>query len=323
MASSRKSSNTDELPAALAACLARHVQPGQHVVLGLSGGVDSISLLHALADAALGAAWTLAALHVHHGLSAHADTWEDFCRTACARLQVSFESVRVSVERGAADGLEGAARRARHAAYPAARGDWVMLAQHRDDQAETLLFNLLRGTGLAGAAAMRERNGRLLRPLLGVSRREVEAYAAAHGLTWVEDESNADIRHTRNFLRRRIIPELQGRFPAATKNLAGASQRFAAALDLLDELARSDLGPVEDFPLELACLNSLSEARASNALRYLLARRQVMIPSESRLREALRQMREAAPDRHPVLAFGHCRLLRRRGLVYLETDDSR
>lgn len=323
MASSRKSSNIDELPAALDACLKRYVQPGQHLVLGLSGGVDSISLLHALAEKSQGASWTLAALHVHHGLSAHADTWEDFCRAACARLQVPFESVRVSVERGAADGLEAAARRARHAAYATVRGDWVMLAHHRDDQAETLLFNLLRGAGLAGAAAMRERNGRLLRPLLGVSRSGIEAYAAAHGLTWVEDESNADTRHARNFLRRRIFPELQKRFPAATKNLAGASQRFAAALDLLDELARSDLGAIEDFPLDLACLNGLSEARASNALRYLLARRQVMIPSELRLREALRQMRDAAPDRHPVLVFGHCRLLRRRGLVYLETDDNR
>lgn len=292
-------------------------------MLGLSGGVDSISLLHVLAGQSPGATWSLAALHVHHGLSPHADAWEGFCRETCGRLRVPFESVRVNVERGSPDGLEGAARRARHAAFAAATGDWVMLAQHRDDQAETLLFNLLRGTGLAGAAAMRERNGRLLRPWLDSGRETIEAYAAAHGLAWVEDESNADIRHSRNFLRRKIIPELQGRFPAAARNLAAASLRFAAALELLDELAQGDLGATTDFPLEAGLLTNLSEARACNVLRYLFARRQVMIPSEARLREALRQMREAAPDRHPALAFGRFRLARRGDRIHLESDDSR
>jgi tRNA(Ile)-lysidine synthase len=193
-----------------------------------------------------------------------------------------------------------------------------MLAQHRDDQAETLLFNLLRGTGLAGAAAMREHNGRLLRPWLGVSREAIEAYAATHGLVWVEDESNADIRHSRNFLRTKILPDLQGRFPAAAKNLAGASQRFAAALDLLDEMAREDLGDEGDFPVDIIRLQALSEARAGNALRYLLAKNRVQIPSEGRLLEALRQMCEAGTDRHPALAFGGHRLVRRRGKIYLE-----
>lgn len=290
-------------------------------MLGLSGGIDSISLLHALAAEARDSAWTLAALHVHHGLSPHADAWQGFCRNACARLRVEFDSVRVRVERDAADGLEAAARRARHAAFAAAAGDWIMLAQHRDDQAETLLFNLLRGTGLAGAAAMRERNGRLLRPWLGLGRDTIAAYAVAHELAWVDDESNADIRHTRNFLRLRILPEIEGRFPAAAKNLAGASLRFAAALDLLDELACADLGTERDFPLSLARLQGLSEARAGNVLRFLLARRQVMIPSEARLREALRQMRDAGPDRHPALRFGAYRLLRRRGRIYLESVE--
>lgn len=318
MASSRKSPNTDELPAALAACLARHVHSGQHVVLGLSGGVDSICLLHVLAAQSQGAAWIFSAIHVHHGLSPHADAWENFCRETCACLQVPFNSVRVSVERGSPDGLEGAARRARRAAFAAASADWIMLAQHQNDQAETLLFNLLRGTGLSGAAAMRERNGRLLRPWLDIGREAIEAYAGAHGLVWIEDESNADIRHSRNFLRHRIMPELHGRFPAAAKNFAGASQRFAAALDLLDDLARIDLGGATDFPVPIAVLQGLSETRAGNVLRYLLARRQVMIPSEARLLEAVRQMREAAQDRHPALRFGaHC-LRRRSGKVYLE-----
>lgn len=323
MASSRKSLPA-EVPSAptqaLVDCLARRVLPGQHLVLGLSGGVDSVVLLHALAAArsATPAAFTLSALHVHHGLSPNADRWEDFCRSLSKRLDVPFACAHVSVEHGSADGLEGAARRARHAAFAAAAADWVVLAQHRDDQAETLLFNLLRGTGLAGVAAMRERSGRLLRPLLPVGRADIEAYARRHGLDWVEDESNADLRHTRNFLRHRVLPVLHDRFPAAAKNMAAAATRFAEALALLDALARIDLDGTEDFPLDIACLDRLDEARARNVLRYLLARRQVMIPGEARLAEALRQMRSAGPDRHPALVFGDWRLLRRRSRLYLE-----
>lgn len=325
MASSRKSPPIEPAPAltdALAACLARQVVPGQQLVVGLSGGVDSVVLLHALVahrDVA-SATFSLAALHVHHGISPYADDWERFCRAYCARLAVPFASVRVAVERGSRDGLEAAARRARHAAFAAAAADWIVLAQHRDDQAETLLFNLLRGTGLAGAAAMRERNGRLLRPLLPVGRADIEAYARAHALEWVEDESNADLRHARNFLRRRILPELQGRFPSAGKTLAAAAARFAEALDLVDALARADLDGREDFPVDVACLARLDEARARNVLRYLLARRQVMIPGEARLTEAVRQMCSAGPDRHPALAFGDHRLCRRRGKLYLEPE---
>ncbi len=320
MASSRKSPPTDPLVQALSACIARHVAPGRHLVVGLSGGIDSVALLHALAACrrASPAVFTLAALHVNHGLSPHAGRWEAFCRDLCARLDVPFVCACVTVEHGSADGLEGAARRVRHAAFAATAADWIVLAQHRDDQAETLLFNLLRGTGLAGAAAMRECNGRLLRPLLPVGRADIEAYARAHALDWVEDESNADIRHTRNFLRHRILPELHGRFPAAAKNLAAAAARFAEALDLLDALAREDLAGTQDFPVDSACFDRLDEARARNVLRYLLAQRQVMIPSEARLTEAVRQMRNAGPDRHPALVLGDWRLLRRRGRLYLE-----
>jgi tRNA(Ile)-lysidine synthase len=261
----------------------------------------------------------LSALHVHHGLSPNADCWETFCRDRCSGLGVSYSCARVSVDRDSKDGLEAAARRARHAAFAATECDWLLLAQHRDDQAETLLFNLLRGTGVAGAAAMHERNGRLLRPLLSVGREEIEAYARRHVLEWIEDESNADIRHSRNFLRWKILPELKGRFPAAARNLAGAAGRFAAAQELLDDLARLDLGATTDFPLEIELLAGLDATRARNVLRYLLARNNVMIPGAARLQEALRQMCEAGIDRHPALLFGSSRLRRRGGRIYLES----
>lgn len=303
------------LIAILAACLERHLQSGQRLVVGLSGGIDSVVLLHALASLRRTG---VSALHVQHGISANADRWAHFCADYAGRLGVPCECVSVAVERDSADGLEAAARRARYRAFAASPADWIVLAHHRDDQAETLLFNLLRGTGIAGAAAMRECSGRLLRPLLTVGRDEIERYAAAHRLDWIEDESNADIRHTRNFLRHRILGPLLWRFPAAAKNLAGATARFAEAQDLLDTLARMELGTTSDFPVSVSVLAGLAEPRARNVLRYLLARHAVQIPSEARLREALRQMLQAGSDRHPVLDFGRHRLLRRRGLIYLE-----
>lgn len=303
------------LTAILADCLRRHVRANERLVAGLSGGIDSVVLLHALATLRREG---LSALHVHHGISANADRWASFCAHFARRLGVPFACVPVAVERKSADGLEAAARRARHRAFADSKADWIVLAHHRDDQAETLLFNLLRGAGVAGAAAMRERSGRLLRPFLSVGRDEIERYAAAHRLDWIEDESNADTRHARNFLRHRILAPLTQRFPAAAKNLAGAAARFAEAQDLLDALARADLGATRDFPIPVAALQALDEARARNVLRYLLSRHVVPIPGEARLREALRQMREAGADRHPVLTLGAHRLCRRRGLIYLE-----
>jgi len=324
MESSRKPHDTDPiitLEAALDACLSRHAALGERIVIGVSGGVDSVVLLDLLARRAR-ARFALTALHVHHGLSSNADDWLAFCADLCRCYDLPFQGVRVAVERTSRDGLEGAARRARHAALAAADADWVALAHHRDDQAETLLFNLLRGSGLAGAAAMRERSGRLLRPLLSVGRAEIEAYARARGLAWVEDESNDDVRHARNYLRRRVLPAIAARFPAVSRNLAAAAGRFAEAGELVDELARQDLGATPDFPLDVEVLRRLSETRARNALRHLLARRGAMIPSEARLREALRQLLEAAPDRHPAVSLGGCRLCRRRGLIYLESVEA-
>lgn len=283
--------------------------------------MDSVALLHGLAGLQKDG---LSALHIHHGISPNADRWAIFCENYARQLGVPFTCTHVVVDCDSADGLEAAARRARHAALAQTGADWIILAHHRDDQAETLLFNLLRGAGMAGAAAMRERNGRLLRPFLSVGRDDVERYAVAHRLDWIEDESNADTRHSRNFLRHRVLAPLIQRFPAAAKNLAGAAARFAEAQDLLDDLARADLGSVADFPIPVAALQSLDEPRARNVLRYLLNERGVQIPSEARLREGLRQMLSAAADRHPALQLGHHRLTRRRGLIYIDpSTDSR
>lgn len=315
MANSRNAPPIERLTATLAATLERYAPPGARLVVGFSGGVDSVVLLHALTRLRHG---DVSALHVHHGLSPHADDWAAFCAAFAGQLGAPFQCVRVTVERFSGEGLEAAARRARHAVFAHTPADWIVLAHQREDQAETLLFNLLRGAGVAGAAAMQTARGRLLRPLLGVGRAEIEAYAQSHRLRWINDESNADLRHARNFLRHVILAPLLRRFPAATRHLAAAAERFAEAKELLDALARADLAGAETFPLAIARLQALDEPRARNALRYLLAKHDVAIPHEARLREALRQMLTAAADRHPVVHLGAHRLLRRRGMIHLE-----
>lgn len=315
MAASRKSLSTEVLPGAVARCLARHVRVGQSIVVGLSGGVDSVVLLHAL-RIATGA---VAALHVHHGLNRDADAWEDFCRRLCRDLGVDLQVQRVSVERDSPDGLEGAARRARHGVFERTAADWIALGHHRGDRAETVLFNLLRGAGPRGAGAMPQAGGRLLRPLLPCGRDEILRYARLHGLPWVEDGSNEDRRFARNFLRHRVLPEIGSRFPDAEARLAAGAERFAEAADLLDDLALLDLrDQPPDFPVPVALLAGLSEPRARNVLRYLLYRRGVGIPSEARLTESLRQFLVAAPDRHPAVSFGPWLLRRRARSIFLD-----
>ena len=309
MGATRKSLSTDAVAVAVDDCLARHVGKGDQVAVALSGGLDSVVLLHALN--ALGR--QVSAVHVHHGLSRNADRWAVFCREICQAWAVPFSLYRVEVERGSGDGLEAAARRARHACYRDVPADWIGLAHHRDDRAETMLFNILRGAGVQGAGAMPERNGRLLRPMLDLGRSEIAAYAQSRGLRWIEDESNRDLRFSRNFLRHDVLPAIGQRFPAAGKRLARAAARFAEAASLLDDLAELDLGDHPPaFPLSLELLQQLPEPRARNILRFLLARHQIGIPSEQRLTEALRQFMTAAADRHPAVVFGTA-TLRRQG----------
>lgn len=261
----------------------------------------------------------LVPLHVNHGLSPNAAAWEAFCRELCAELGLALEVRRVQVERDRRGGLEAAARVARYQAFAQCAGDWLVLAHQRDDQAETLLLNLLRGAGVGGAAAMSSvseipggaRRLRVLRPLLHVSRKDVRHHAEEHGLRWIEDESNAELAYSRNYLRHEILPRLTQRFPGADAGLARAAERFSEAELLLDQLAQIDLGGADaarSLPIEV--LRSVDEIRGRNLLRYFLKYNDVPIPSAERLAEMLRQLRSAREDRQVAFPLGD-RLLSR------------
>ena len=312
------------MPERVAAELAPRIFPGAHLALGLSGGLDSVALLSILLELAPALKFSLRAVHVNHGISPNAARWAEFCGGLCTRLGVplQLESVDISPHRHL--GLEGAARRSRHEAFARVDADFVVLAQHSDDQAETLLLRLLRGAGLRGLVAMSAlrsipgMRARLLRPLLGVSRAEIETHARLRGLEWVEDESNADTIRRRNFLRRDVFPLLERQFPGARATVARAAAHLAEARELLDEMARADFERCAGAEgVNVADLRGLGEARAKNLLRYWCETKNIEPLSAARTGELLRQLSESRPDARIGLAVPGWTFLRYRERLYL------
>ena len=237
---------------------------GRRVAVGLSGGVDSVVLLDLLRAAAPQLGLRLEAVHVHHGLSRYADDWARFCRALCRQWGVPLAVRRVKIDKRGR-GLEAAARAARRAVFARHPAPVIALAHQLDDQAETVLLNLLRGAGVRGASAMpvagRLGGKTLLRPLLAVPRSRILAYARARRLRWVEDDANRDAALTRNFLRLQVGPLLETRFPRWRESLARAARHFAAR-----------------------------EVDARLVLREFLHARGLRAPSEAKLVEMLRQL---------------------------------
>lgn len=296
--------------------------------VAFSGGLDSTVLLHQLADYTRNhPAPPLRAIHVHHGLQAAADAWPDHCRAVCAALGVELDVVPVQVAPGAS--LEQAARNARYGAFEKrlGAGEVLFTGQHRDDQAETLLFRLLRGAGLRGLSAMPQQRplgqGSLVRPLLGLSRQQLQTYADMHGLVWVDDPSNGDTAFARNFLRGEVFPILRQRWPQAEANLARSAEHLGEAMGLLDELAASDLAiACDNAPLpwleldslSLEVLAALSPARQRNALQFWLSQR-TRLP-DSRHWAGWNDLRDAAADACPVWRLTDGELHRSHGRIW-------
>jgi len=292
--------------AAVRHSLEAHVPPGVPLAVGFSGGRDSVALLDALAAVAPSRAHTLTAIHVHHGLSANADAWARFCAEQCAQIGVACIVRHVDVVRPPRTSLEAQARRARYDALEdAARGvgaPVVALAHHRNDQAETLLLQLLRGAGPHGLSAMsawRQVDARVAwwRPLLEISRASIDAYARDRELVFVDDESNADQNHARNAVRNSVLPALFAIAPQADATLARAAAHQAEAARLLDELAQQDAsGEVDGATLTRDALVRLAPHRARNLLRWFLNGQGLPAPSTARLGAMLDQLRGARGD---------------------------
>ncbi len=331
MAGSRKSRRSSvrlpDLADRVAEHLQRIVRPRQRLVVALSGGIDSVVLLDTAQRAARRVGYRLSALHVNHGLSAHADRWAAFCRSLCRRRRIPLRVVAVTVPLG--NSTEGAARAARLAALRAVDADHVLFAHNLDDQAETVLLQLLRGAGAKGLAAMSGAGGSsvpsrsggirsFLRPLLDTPRAGIAAYARSRRLAWIEDDSNADMRYLRNFLRRDILPRLERRVPGWRATLGRAAAHLAEAAGLLDRLAELDAARVvRESVLDLAELRRLDAPRARNLLRFMIASRGARMPESDRLDEALRQAVSARDDAGVRVDLGDLELRRFRGQALL------
>lgn len=324
MAASRKPLPNKPAAIRVAASLARHVPLHTHLVLALSGGLDSVALLHILLLLRDQHPFELRAVHVHHGLSPHADDWAEFCKRLCASHSIELTLHRVLIASNDAAGIEAAARRERQRIFAALEADFVLTAHQQDDQAETLLLQLLRGAGPKGLAAMAELQCRpgwraaQLRPLLDVTRADLLDYARMYALAWVEDESNQDPRYRRNALRQQVMPLLTAHFPGAGATLARAAALQADTAELLDDLAQLDaLDALSGGRLDCAALARLSTPRARNLLRRFIELHGQPLPNARRLNEALHQLLDARHDARVRVRLGPIELWRFRGGAYL------
>lgn len=299
-------------------------RPPARLLLAFSGGLDSTVLLHALKQLNEKIAAPLIAIHVQHDLHADAHKWEAHCHTAASALECDYDSISVAVDRASGRGLEASARAAR---YQALRqfmqpGDWLLSAHHQDDQAETLLLSLLRGSGMAGMAGigvMQEFDpGFLVRPLLEVSRPELQAYADAHALAWLDDPSNADTGFDRNYLRHVVLPKLAERWPAAAARLARSAELAGEASTLLDQLADDDLLLLgQPRRLDIAALAEFSDARQRNVLRRALKRCGLGSAPATRLRQVIDELVPARVDAEPLVRWPGAEVRRYREFMYL------
>ena len=306
------------------------------VAVALSGGADSAALAIAAAKICQATARPLHFFHIHHGLFAQADIWVEQVRELSQLLQTPLEVRRVEVAQDSGMGIEGAARASRYAALVemASRHQTqaILLAHHRQDQAETVLLRLLRGAGIQGLAAMQadtERHGlRLLRPFLDIDRAELLAYVAAftQKTQWlpVQDPSNTDPKYARGAFRSSLIPALQAHWPAWQQTLTRHARQACEAVEILDEVAASDLANLDPDPVtksfSLKLWRALSPARQALVLRYWLQQQGVAMPGDRRLADLLRQLRQLhalGHDRDLLWQHGQTELRCRQGRVLL------
>ena len=313
------------------------IQKDDHLVLGLSGGMDSVVLLSILTSLSLKLKFSLTAFHVNHGISPNANKWEKFCLSLCSNHSVPIKIAKLTDNSLSGTNLEANARDARYQRFKDLKANYVILAQHLDDQAETILLQILRGAGVKGLGAMPvirnqilgigdralDSGPQILRPLLEISRSEIEEYAQKYKLSWIVDESNNNVSFDRNFLRHKIFPLLERKFPSYRATFLRTSRHMAEASHLLDELAKFDReGCSVSNRIQIEKLQELSFSRAKNLLRYDLAQRGVILPSTVKLEDMLRQLLSSRSDTKLHITFGDTEIRSFKGNIYVRKISS-
>jgi tRNA(Ile)-lysidine synthase len=295
--------------------------PNVGLVVALSGGVDSTVLLAALAAHRL-AGLRVRAIHINHGIHPNARKWSEQCRALARDLEVPLEVLQTRVVKQAGVSLEAAARDARYSMLAAglAPGEFLLTGHHEDDQLETVLLQLFRGAGLAGLAAMPQiaafATGWLVRPLLPRTRAELEEWARDAGLSWVEDDTNADETLDRNYLRRRVLPLIRERWQGVGSAVSRSARHAAEGQRLLDMIARTDVERASSgAELFVPALRALQPDRRRNALRFWIAGAGARAPDTSRLEELAGPVIDARPDSNPRVSWGDVEVRRHADLL--------
>lgn len=306
----------------LLSALRPHPQP-RHLYIGYSGGIDSHVLLHLAATSPLKEHVT--AVYVHHGLQAVADAWAVHCSAVAHSLGVKCVVLYVNAQPTPGESPEEAARNARYAAFKALleQDDMLMLAQHREDQLETVLLQLLRGSGVKGLSAMPTHSacgaGLLLRPLLDTAKAAIDAYAQLHALTWVTDPTNLYDDYDRNFLRNRVVPLLKQRWPQCDKTVARSAKHCAEADHLLASMAGQLLQPLYDATdqtLRISLLQTYDAPQQALVIRHWLSALGVKMPPQGLIDRIAAEVLAARPDGSPVLATTSYALRRYKDKLY-------
>jgi len=302
------------------------------MAIAYSGGLDSTVLLHLAHAYASKHEIVLHAFHIHHGLSEHADAWLAHCRTKAAALGVAFDSRYITVATDSQDGIESSARFGRYAALGALCREHavplLLTGHHQDDQAETVLLQLLRGSGVAGLSGMDQYNhapdllgdaGCLMaRPLLSLSRSTLQEFVKEHALDHVDDPSNLDPRYARNALRHSVMPMFEAAFPGFAERFARSARHAQSAQQLLVDLARQDLAQCADGEgIAVDRLRLLSVARCENLLRYWFGSRGMRMPSAAWLHEMREQVLEAKADAQILVGHADCDIHRHRNRLLM------
>ena len=305
-----------------------------HFQVALSGGLDSMVLLHLFARLREQVASVqVCAHHIHHGLSDNAGDWRDFCQQACAALNIDFTCTHVNLQKKTRTSLEGLAREKRYASLVGAMSDnsYLVSAHHQDDQLETVLLALKRGSGNTGLQGIRSKQalttGYLIRPLLNFSRAQLEKYACHYQLKWIEDESNTDQSFDRNFIRHTITPLLKNRWPAIARTVSRSASICQEQQQLLNEVAELDFSlcvydPDDITVVNINALKSLSTARVNNVLRYWFKLNNLQYPSVKQLLSLWCDVVLATDNATPKIPFEGLMLRRYRECLYLVEEHS-
>lgn len=301
------------------------LQSHRRLLVAFSGGLDSTVLLHQLTRLrdSIAPELQIRAMHVHHGLSAQANHWVTHCQSLCRQWQVPLEVAYVQLS-GEGQGIEAEARQARYQALTQAllTDEVLLTAQHQDDQCETVLLSLKRGSGPAGLSAMPERldfaHTQLLRPLLNLSRIELEQWAAEYQLSWIEDESNQDDKYDRNFLRLRVLPIIQQRWPHFARSVTRSAQLCGEQEQLLDELLAEQLSDLvtDSGSLYIGPLCAMSDVRRYAILRRWFKFHQAMMPSRQALQRVWQEVALSREDASPRMQLGQHEVRRFQGALY-------